>query len=115
MKELKPGKVAEGDNVIATLKKVTKQKITGLFAGKAAATEHDDNTLKIERLWSSIEEEAQKDIETMKNLAAKGAIDQEKLKALGERPQEDDHDEIERQFRDLQDLKGDDDDDMETV
>jgi hypothetical protein len=61
--------------VIVTLKKVTKQKITGIFVGKAAATEHDDKSLQVERLWSSIEEEAQKDIETTKVLAAKGAID----------------------------------------
>ena len=50
----------------------------------------------------------------MKVLASKGAIDQEKLKSLGNRPTEDDQDEVERQYRDLKELK-DDDDDMETV
>jgi len=75
VKELKAGHASEGDNVIVTLKKVTKQKITGIFVGKAPATEHDDKSLQVERLWSSIEEEAQKDIETTKVLAAKGAID----------------------------------------
>ena len=58
VKELKPGKVKEGDNVLVALKKVTKQKITGLFVAKAAETEHDDNSLRVERLWLSIEEES---------------------------------------------------------
>lgn len=113
VKEIKAGQVKEGDNVVATLKKVTKQKITGIFAAKAKATELDEKSLRVERLWSSIEEESQKDIETMKVLTAKGAIDQEKLKNLGNRP-EDDQDEVERQYRDLKELN-DDDDEMETV
>ena len=82
VKELKPGQVSEGENVVVALKKVTKQKITGTFVGKAPATQHDDTSQKIESLCNWIEEEAQKDIEAMKKLASKGAIDQEKLRSL---------------------------------
>ena len=45
VKELKAGHTSQGENVIATLKNVTKQKITGIFVGKDHATEHDDKSL----------------------------------------------------------------------
>ena len=69
VKELKPGQVSVGDNIIISLKKVTKQKITGLMLGKAPVTKLDDKSALVEKLWESIEEEAQKDIQTMKVLA----------------------------------------------
>ncbi len=102
VKELKPGTVSEGENLIATLKKVTKQKITGIYVGKAPHTELDDKSKKVESLCSWIEEEAQKDIKAMKRLSTKGAIDQEKLKTLDRTG--DDEDEVERQYRDLKEL-----------
>lgn len=62
VKELQAGTVTDGDNILVTLKKVTKQKITGLLVGKTPKAPLDDKEKKIERLWASIEEEAQKDI-----------------------------------------------------
>ncbi len=107
VKELKEGQVKVGDNLIATLKKVTKQKITGIYVGKAPATKLDESNLSIDRLWTSIEEESQKDIEAMKLISSKKEIDQDKLRGIV-------NDEVEQQFQDLEDLKKDD-DDMETV
>jgi len=37
--------------------------------GKAPVTKLDDKSALVEKLWESIEEEAQKDIQTMKVLA----------------------------------------------
>lgn len=111
VKELKSGEVKEGDNIIVTLKKVTKQKITGTLLGKAPQSFLDDKGKLLERLWESIEEEAQKDIHAAKTLAVKGEIDQEKLKTLAVTGAEEE-DEVERQFKDLKEL---DDDDMDTV
>ena len=111
VKQLKPGQVTEGDNIIVKLLKVTKQKITGTLEGKTPKAPLEDQEKKIERLWTSIEEEAHKDIEATKLRLSKGELNQDKLKALGE---DNGEDEVERQFKDLKEL-GNDDDDMETV
>ena len=50
--------------MIATLAKVTKQKITGTFTQKVSAIQGmSDIERKIGNLWQLIEEESQKDIE----------------------------------------------------
>lgn len=84
--------------------------------GKSPKVALDDSKRKIEKLWLSIEEESQKDIEATKARLAKGEVDEEKLKNLGPGAEEEE-DEIARQMRDIQDLKrgGKDDDEMETV
>ena len=107
VKEFKEGQVQVGDNLIVALKKVTKQKITGIFQGKAPASKQDQKEKQVEQLWTSIEEESQKDISTMKLQASKKEIDQDKLRNLN------DEDEVEQQFKDLEALNED--DDMETV
>jgi len=91
---------------------VTKQKITGTLVGKEAKAALDEGQIRVEKLWESIEEEAQKDIEAMKAVVAKGSLDQSRLKTLG--GADEDLDEVARQARDLKDLQNDD-EDMETV
>ena len=68
----------------------------------------DDSKLLIDRLWTSIEEESQKDIKAMKLQSSKKEIDQDRLRGL-------DNDEVEQQYEDLEALKQGADDDMETV
>lgn len=100
--------MTEGDNVLVKLVKVTKQKITGNFEAKTPKTPLDVRERQVEKLWQSIEEEAEKDIEATRKRAAKTEIDYDKLKALGDANE----DEVEMQYRDLKELE---DDEMETV
>ena len=114
VKGLTAGQLTDGDNVIVTLQKVTKQKITGTLVGKTKKQPLDPREQLISKLWDSIEEEAQKDIIAMKNQASSsGKIDQDRLKELA--AADNDEDEVERQYRDLKELNEDDDDGMETV
>ena len=113
-----PGNAAkhlkEGDTVIAALTSVTKQKIVAKYEGKSAqiaATGQTEDELKVQKLWLSIEEEAQKDIQAMVTQASKQEIDIQGLQHLAERPQ----DEVDQQLRDLKELGQDDDDSMEVV
>lgn len=100
--------MTEGDNVLVKLVKVTKQKITGTFEAKTPKTPLDVRERQVEKLWQSIEEEAEKDIEATRKRSAKTEIDHEKLRALGDANE----DEVEMQYRDLKELE---DDEMETV
>lgn len=112
VKQLTTGQVKVGDSIVVSLLKVTKQKITGTLVGKEEKAPLDEGQVRVENLWNSIEEEAQKDIEAMKTHLAKGSLDQTRLKTLG--GADDDEDEVARQAKDLKDLNGED-DDMETV
>jgi rRNA biogenesis protein RRP5 len=45
---------------------VTKQKITGLLAGKTTKAPLDETERRTEKLWQSVEEESLKDIAALK-------------------------------------------------
>jgi len=47
-----------GDHVIATLEKVTKQKITATFNEKIKGSGLNENERQIDKIWQTIEEEA---------------------------------------------------------
>lgn len=108
VKGLQAGQVTEGDNILVKLVKVTKQKITGTFEAKTPKAPLDERERQVEKLWKSIEEEAEKDIDATMKRVSKSGIDHDKLRALGEAAD----DEVEMQYRDLKELQ---DDDMETV
>lgn len=62
IKNFKKDELHEGDHVNVKLTKVTKQKISSEFVEKVKGTGLSQQEKTVEKLYSSVQEEAQKDI-----------------------------------------------------
>lgn len=58
IKDAPKGALKVGDLAIVTLKKVTKQKISGSFVNKQKGSALTDTEKQVDKLWKTIEEEA---------------------------------------------------------
>src|SRR5690606_13028492 len=72
--------IKEGDHVTAKLTKVTKQKITSEFVEKVKGTGLSEEEKIFEKLFFSVQEEAQKDIAKAEEQANSKEIDEEMFK-----------------------------------
>lgn len=61
-------KLQAGDHIISTLKKVTKEKISSVFKSKCDTLESNEDETLAQSIYESVQEEAEKDIESLKVL-----------------------------------------------
>lgn len=100
VKNFQEGEIREGDHVMAKLTKVTKQKISSEFVQKIKGTGLNEEEKIVEKLFNSVQEEAQKDIAKAQEQANSKEIDEEMFKKVGKNQQ----DEVEMQIEDLKEL-----------
>lgn len=104
MKEI-PSDLKVGTHIVATLNKVTKQKISSTFKETEVESKGmSELERKIDQLWQLIEEESQKDIEAQKKILSLLQVDSEVFAKLGGGLVAE-GDEIDRQVRDLKELE----------